>query len=128
MKKKPYDPKLREVALEFEALCKKYDVAGFGLFVSPTHAEFMNHLTPSWSVVRIENGNTIRFRSTQADFKTKEAQKFSTEASVHMLTSSIEWSRKVNEAMRNVIVELGRHMQIMWAAWNKPDSVPGDGK
>lgn len=130
--KAPYDPRLREAAFEFRALCQKYDCAGFALLVSPTHAEFANLLEPTWSVVKLEPGPEgafgIRFRSKREDWPSKEAQDYATEASAHMLTSVVEWSRQVNYSMRSVLEQLGKHVRIAWSAWDKPDSVPGDGK
>lgn len=126
--KRPYDPKLREAAEEFRALCQRYDCAGVVLFVSPTNAEFVNHIHPSWSVATIEGNDRLRFRSKREDWPSKEAQDAATSASAHMLTSIVEWSRQVNTSMRGVIEQLRPHMRIAWAAWDRPDSVPGDGK
>lgn len=120
----PYDPKLREAAKEFQVICKKYDCAGFVLFVSPTHCEFVNELSPTWSVVSVVDQTMLRFRSKREDFPTKEAQYFATEASAHMLTSVIEWSRRTNESMRSVLQQLEKHMSIVWKTWGNPDSTP----
>jgi hypothetical protein len=125
--KQPYDPKLREAAEEFKTLCRKYDCAGFVLFVSPTHSEFVNHFGPTWSVVTPQGEHGVRFRSKREDWPTKEAQDAATEASAHMLTSVVEWSRQVNTGMRSVLEQLSKVMRIAWSAWDKPDSVPGDG-
>lgn len=126
--KQPYDPKLREVAEEFKAICRKYDCAGVVLFVSPTHAEFVNHLNPSWSLVTLEGPDKIRFRSKREDFASLEDQHAATTSSAHMLTSIVEWSRQVNEGMRSVLQQLGEHMRIGWNTWGDPHSTPGDGK
>lgn len=127
MNSKPFDPELRKAADEFKAICQKYDIAGFALFVSPTHSEFVNYLSPSWSVCRIEGPGILRFRSKRSDFPTDAAQRHATDSTVHMLTSVIEWSRQVNTNMTSVIMHLRRHMQILWKAWNEvPDSIPED--
>jgi hypothetical protein len=105
----------------------KYDCAAMVLMVSPTHAEVLNDLFPTWSVMKRE-GNGLRFRSKREDFVTKEAQHQAAEATAHMLTSTVEWSRQLNANMRGVLEQLGRHMKIGWIAWDKPDSSPGDGK
>lgn len=124
--KKPYDPKLREAAEEFKAICKKYDCAGIVLFVSPTHAEFVNHFTPSWSVIKHVEGG-LRFRSKKEDFPSKETQDPHTNASVHMLTSMLEWSKQLNRNVTHLLTELRKHMTIVWSVWGEPDSTPGDG-
>lgn len=121
-----YDPRLRDAAEELKAIFKKYDCAAVVLLVSPTHAEFINHITPSWSVAKIESAGSLRFRSKKEDFASVEDQKNATDATMHMLTSMIEWSRQVNTNMRQVVEQLAKHMKIMWRTWDEPDSVPGD--
>lgn len=119
-----FDPQLREAAEEFKTICRKYDCAGVVLFVSPTHAEFVNHLHPTWSVARLERPNELRFRTMRADFPSKEEQDRCTNATMHMLTSTIEWSRQVNEMFRSIVAQLGRHMRVGWKTWGDPDSLP----
>lgn len=127
--KKPYDPKLREAALEFEALCKKYDCMGSALFSSPTHSEYINYFQTSWSVISLESPTQLRLRSKLEDFGgDKAAQKKATESTLHALTSLVEWSRKTHEAYQSVIHQVGKHMRILWKTWDTPDSIPGDGK
>lgn len=125
--KQPYDPKLRECAEEFKALCKKYDCAGVVLFVSPTHCEFVNEIAPKWGVVTLEEPG-IRFRSKREDFASKEEQEAATLASSHMLTSILEWSRMLDQNFTSVLNQLSQKMHILWSAWDRPDSIPGDGK
>lgn len=124
--KKLYDPKLREGADEFRALCEKYDCMGVALFVSPTHSEFVNRLDPSWSVMRMEDNHHVRFRSKAVDFPSKQAQDASTEATVHGVTSIIEWSEKLHENWLQVLMALRNHMTILHSKWGDPDSVPGE--
>jgi hypothetical protein len=125
-----FDPKLREAAEEFKAICEKYDCVSVALFVSPTHAEFVNHLSPSWSVMKLERGPEgqcgFRFRSKLADFPSREKQHECTEATIHALTSVIEWTRKTHQAMQQIVEQLGKHMRIGWKTWSDPDSVPRD--
>lgn len=126
---KPYDPKLREAAEEFKALCRKYDCAGFVLFVSPTHSEFVNEFSPSWSVIRPDGcGDSIRFRAMRQDFLSREAQEAAIRSSTHILTSVVEWTRMTNSAFRGVLEQLSQYMRIGWKTWDGPTSVPGDGQ
>ncbi len=124
---KLYDPKLRDMAVEFRALCKKYDCMAAALFVSPTHSEFVNELSSSWSVARMESANEIRFRSKKEDFPSREAQKFATDSTVHAITSIVEWSRMSYRQWDSILSQLRKHMTIIHKVWGKPDSVPGDG-
>lgn len=57
-----YDPKLKEAAKDFTALCKKYDIAGYGVFVSETHGEFIYEMSPTWTAVTIDD-NRFRIRA-----------------------------------------------------------------
>lgn len=124
---KPYDPKLREAAEEFAVLCAKYDCMGICLFVSPTHAEYVNEMSPSWSVMKRE-GQGFRFRSKRADFPSKEAQHEVTEATTHGVTSIVNWTRQQHAAWSGILGKLMEHMTIAYGVWDKPDSVPGDGQ
>lgn len=126
--KTPYDPKLREAAEEFKALCGKYDCMGVMLLVSKTHAEFVNEVSPSWSVLRMEAPEAFRFRSKGEDFPSLEAQNEATEATAQGVTSIVEWSRQTHAGWSGILDQLRKHMRIMHAAWGDPDSVPGDGR
>lgn len=128
-KEKPYDPKLRQAAEEFKALCQKYDCAGFVLFVSPTHSEFVNEYSPSWSVARPEPPNRIRFKAHSEDYPSKEAHRDATRSTAHIFTSMVEYTQMMNGTMRGVLAQLNQVMRVMWTAWGeRPESYPGDGK
>ena len=61
----PFDPKLRKAMREIRVVMDKHDIGGFvGLF-SQGHAEFLNHIEPTWSMARYkrdEQGNPIGIR------------------------------------------------------------------
>ena len=120
-----YDPKLREAAEDFRALCKKYDCMGTVCFVSKTHAEFATEISPSWSVMHFEEMG-VRFKSKRADFPSKEVQHEVTEATVHGITSFLNWNSKQVRLWNNILGQLREHMKILYTVWNDPDSVPGD--
>lgn len=129
--KKPYDPKLREAAEEFKAICEKYDCIGACLFVSPTHSEFVNELKTSWSVLRFEptdQGVAIRMRSKRDDFPSKEAQRFATDSTVHAVTSIIEWSRQTHDNWQELLKLIRTKMTVLYSAWGEPDSIPTTGE
>lgn len=124
---KPYDPKLREAAEELKAVCRKYDCAGVVLLVSPTHAEFVNHLEASWSAIRAD-GNQVRIRCKREDFSSIEEQRKVVDATSHLLTSVHEWSRQTHANFKDLIAAAMSSWKFLWKAWGEPDSVPGDGK
>lgn len=124
----PYDLSLRDAAEDFKSICREYDCMGIVLFVSPRHAEFVNHISPSWSLMRHDGNESIRFRSKREDFGSKEEQDLATLATTHGVCSIVEWSRITFEAWQGVLTQLREHMTILHRTWEKPDSVPGDGK
>lgn len=124
---KAFDPKLREAAEEFKALCEKYDCVGSVLLVSPTHAEFVYHVTSSWSIMHFESKNKLRIRSKIEDFKSKAEQHTATGASAHAVTSMCEWHEKSLMYWEMVLGTMRKHMTIIHKKWGeRPDSVPGD--
>ena len=124
--KAKFDPKLREAAKEFGEICRKYDCAGFVLFCSPTHSEFKTIIDPTWSVMKQESENCTRFLSEKDSFGSKEEQYFYTTATIHILTSTIEWTRQLNEFARDFVQRLSNDIRIAWKTWDKPDAVPGE--
>jgi len=126
---KPYDQKLREAAEEFKVLCKKYDCIGVVLFVSPTHVEFVNEISASWSVMRFEEGQQkLRFKSKREEWPSLEAQKDATNSTVHAVTSLVQWSEQTHKIWSGVLVFLRENFTILYSKWDKPTSIPGDGK
>lgn len=124
---KNYDPRLREAAQEFDAICRKYDCIGVALLVSPTHSEYLNNLEASWSLMRLD-GSYLRMRSKREDFTSKVAQDTATAATAHAITSIFEWSRRTHNHMCELLKMLQKHMRIGWKVWgDQPDSYPGDG-
>lgn len=67
------DPKLKEAMAEIFGILKKHDIAGQVVLVSPTHAEFRAHISPSWSCAFFEDKGGIRFRAKEAEMGSKEA-------------------------------------------------------
>lgn len=125
-----YDPKLRDAAEEFKAICKKYDCIGVVLFVSPTNSEFVNNIHASWSAMSIEPDNhSVRIRCKREDFASHEDQKKVVDATSHALTSIYEWTRLANQDFFKVICLVREKWKFLWKAWDcVPDSIPGDGK
>lgn len=116
-----FDPKLKEALEEIKPILNKYDCMAAMVLVSPTHSEYLNHLTASWSVMKIETSpggeSAIRFRSKLEEWPSKEAQRRATECSVHTITTVIEWTRMQNAAFRSVVQVLRSHMKIAWETW-----------
>lgn len=71
------DPVLEQAIAEIQEVLKKHDVGGHVVLVSKTHGEYLYHLSPSWSCVKIEPSEnaeapSIRFKSKAADYGSEE--------------------------------------------------------
>jgi hypothetical protein len=111
-----FDPELKAAMEEIKPILEKYDCMASMVLISPTHSEFLYHLTTSWSVMKLES-ESLRFRSKKEDWPSVEIQNEATQSSVHALTTIIEWTRKTNSAFRSIVEQLGKHMKIAWETW-----------
>ncbi len=114
--KQEFDPKLKTAAKEIEDILMKYDILASMLLVSPSHSEYLFHLKASWSVMTFD-GMKLRFRSKLEDFKSKEEQDKSTEASVHAITSFLQFGRMCERNMQLILEDLGKTMKIAYEVW-----------
>lgn len=112
-----FDPKMKEAMAEIKAVIKKYDCAAFVLLNSPIASEFINDITPSWSVMRFDQSEkgepAIRFRSKKGDFKTKEEQDYCTDRTVNFLYRFVEMMAHHFLAYEKLISQLKEHMEIV---------------
>jgi hypothetical protein len=118
---KNFDPKLKQAIKEFDAICRKYDCMGSALFVSPTHAEFRNVIDSTWSLMKYELPDRVRFRSKKTDFKDEREQHAATEATVHGVTSLINWHQGSLDIWNRLLLILRDHMQIIYRIWDLSD-------
>ncbi len=105
------DPKLKKAMEQIKKICLKNDIAAQVILVSPTHSEFLYHLSPSWSVVTLKN-NGLRFRSKKEDFPNKKIQDRNTELSARMLLQIRDISGKTFMDMEKIVAILSEHMDI----------------
>lgn len=121
-----HDPKLKEAAEEIKIILKKYDAQAAMLLVSPSHCEYLYFLDSSWSTARFEpatdkhhpNECYLRFRSKKEDFKNKEDQHFATEATMHGITSMLQFGRMTSDNMQKILEVLKQHMKIAYEVWD----------
>jgi hypothetical protein len=83
------DPKLKIARHEIEAICKRYDIAGFFiLHNAPGNAEHWMEVSPSYSRASMEGPGALRLRSKLADYDgDKMAQRVDMEATLNMLSN-----------------------------------------
>lgn len=106
-----YDPKLREAMNEISALMKKYDIGGYVTLVSPTHSEFQFVLDPSWSAIRIEDGEKIRIRVKQAELGVDGAIR-KLEETVHLVCSVGDLSARAHEGAKTIEKLISEYIEI----------------
>ena len=80
------DPKLKEAMAEIKAICRKHDIAGYVVLVSPTHAEFLLEPDPTWSALKWEDkeAGALRFRVNEGELG-KELAKKTSELTCHIV-------------------------------------------
>jgi hypothetical protein len=59
----PHDPQLKAAMEEIKAIIAKYDCAAIVVLQSPTHAEHLFEVSPSWSCLSVELGGKVRFKA-----------------------------------------------------------------
>lgn len=65
-----YSPKLKSAMEQIKKILVQNDIGAVVILHTPGHAEYLHHLTPSYSCAWIEylhDGHAVRFRSTLAD-------------------------------------------------------------
>jgi hypothetical protein len=74
------DPKLKQAREEIDAICTRYDIAGFFvLHNAPGNAEHWLRISPSYSCARME-GDFMRFRSKLSDYGDDRGAQLRTQA------------------------------------------------
>jgi len=103
---------------EIKAVLNKYDIAGLVIIQSATHAEWLNHISPTWSCARLENvegdGDAvcIRVRALRKDYPTKEAHIQTVAATSGMVIGFADCARKLAENMDGVAEMIGKQIGI----------------
>jgi hypothetical protein len=105
-------PKIQPAIDEIQAVLARHDLAGVVFVASPTHTQFLLQLDPSWSVIRTEGDNGIRFRALAADYPSKEAHQHAIEVSTGLLMGFSEAMRRTGAMLDQIVVSLGRKFEI----------------
>lgn len=90
------DPVAREKLLraraEMEEILKRYDIAGLiVLHAAPTSSEFVMHLEPTYSVMKVEKDGRVRIESKLEHYNgDKEAKRYDLAATANMASSLFE--------------------------------------
>lgn len=119
-----YDPRLRAAMAEWQAICKKYDIGGYCILTSDTHAEFAYEISPSWSVIAFDEGRrerlTYRHRGSSPEGKEKS------NATSHMIFITRDLLAKGWMAYESICssLELKLGVDHKNRTFDAPDAVP----
>jgi len=76
-----YSPRLKRAAAQIKAILEKEDIAGLVVLHTPGYSEYLLHLTPSYSCVKVRGNGEIRIQSRMLeDYKGNLAMKRKKEA------------------------------------------------
>jgi len=107
------DPKLRKTARDIKKILRRNDYAGSFVIVSKTHAEFRIHF-PSWTSIQLD-GNQIRVKARQVDFKSKTEQIKMFDDMVHVLENMRMVGGMIFENMNNIIKMIEKTIEITYS-------------
>ncbi len=97
---------------EIKAILERRDLAAMVIVVSPDHAAYLRHITPSWSCAWMEDKGgrvAVHVRSKREDYPNLEAQKRSVEATTGMFITFMNWLRATADDMESIIGLIARH-------------------
>lgn len=63
-----FSPKLKRVTALIKKILEKEDIAGFVVLHTPGYSEYLHHITPSYSCLKVAGNGGIRITSRLADY------------------------------------------------------------
>lgn len=121
--KEPSDPNLLAAMEKIKTVLREHDIAAIVLLESPTHGEWLNHITPSWSAAKWisdERGQGIHVHALAKDYPSQEAHKKALADTTGMLCGLRDGAAQVQRNMDQVLVELSKHISIEHVSRAKP--------
>lgn len=101
------DAKLKACIEELKPVLRKYDCVAIVLLQSRTHAEYLIHLEPEWSIVKFverPDGNLgIHIRAKQAEYPSKEAHQKAVSIGVGILMGFIDVMGFVSKQLQGLV-------------------------
>lgn len=90
--------KLIRARVDIEKILRQYDIGGVVvLHAAPNRAEYIMHLEPSYSCIKVLNDGAVRIRSKLVDYNgDKAAQTKGMEDTANMASSLFELSAKLS--------------------------------
>lgn len=117
------DPILKQAAAEILDILKKHDIAGMVSLQSTTHSEWLFHIEPSWSCIRLEHAEGVEFRvRITAKCKTgPESEKERIRVSTGMVLGFLDVARNNADQMTAIAAVIGQHMEVQhWSRFEPP--------
>jgi hypothetical protein len=114
--KQNYSPRLREAMAEIRSIIERYDIAANVILHEPGFSEYLQHISPSWSILKFEaaaDGLGVRVRSKLAEYGgDKERQRREVEASVNMLVHFVDVLGMTQQQLAGVLKMLHGYWEI----------------
>ena len=102
----PSDPRLKAAMEEIKVIIAKYDCAAAVVLQSPSHAEHLMEVSPSWSCLVVEPGGKVRFK---AAMKTGgEAEKERGRVTTGMIMGFIDEANLLRDNFTKLAIMLGQ--------------------
>src|SRR5439155_20478547 len=101
--KEPSDPKLKAAMEEIKAVLVKYDIGAVVILQSPTHGEWLNHITPSWSAAWMETDDLLRIRARLVDYPSAEHRNEAIRLTTSMLCGFRDGAQRIHDHMQSVL-------------------------
>jgi hypothetical protein len=111
----PSDPNLLLAMEKIKAVLKEHDIAGMVILLSKTHGEWLQEITPTWSVATMiddARGKGIRFKALAKDFPSKEAHQEAARLTVGMLCGFRDGADRISRDMEVMLTMLAEHFEI----------------
>jgi len=111
----PSDPNLLAAMEKIKAVLKEYDIAGAVVLQSKTHGEWLQDITPTWSVAKQfkdERGEGIHIKALVADYPSREAQQEAVRLTVSMICGFRDGADRISRDMNMVLGMLGNKFDI----------------
>jgi hypothetical protein len=112
------DSDLSKTNDEIKALLESRDQAGICFFASPTHAEFLMCVSPSWTCIKLESnlpggGYRLLVRSKAADYASKEEHTKVLSQTIGMLCGMVDLLNNMSDQLGGILEVIGGKVRFV---------------
>jgi hypothetical protein len=105
-----FSPKLKRVMAAIKKILEKEDIAGFVVLHTPGHSEYLNHITPSYSCLKVDKGGNLRFVSKLTDYNGNVQKKRKKEADTANMLSLLSTTAGAQAVS---LIDISKHIDWM---------------